>query len=303
MQLSDSAVVAVIINAAAGTGYKADWAEQLTGKFAGHGMQARVTMAKTGSEVLAAADAALAAGIRIIVAGGGDGTLNAVAGKLIGHDVAFGILPLGTLNHFARDLHIPLELDDAVRTIAGTHRRKVDVAEVNGRIFLNNSSLGLYPDIVRHRELQQRRLGRGKWRAFFWALVAAVRRYPFLNVTVLVEGVEHKRRTPFVFVGNNVYQMEGFHIGERTALDGGRLSVYATNRTGRSGLLMLMLRALVGRLRQARDFDVMTVTELLIETHHKRLRVSTDGEVNLLATPLRYRIRPAALTVIAAPSP
>jgi diacylglycerol kinase family enzyme len=247
----------------------------------------------------AAARAALADGSQIVVAGGGDGTVNAVASELVDSGVPFGVLPLGTLNHFARDLGIPLLLDQAIRTIAQGVRVQVDVGEVNQRIFLNNSSLGLYPDIVRDREKQQRRLGRGKWLAACWATIAALRRYPFLSVRLKLEDAEHARRTPFVFVGNNEYTMEGFSIGERLRLDGGTLSLYVAQRPGRLGLVRLAFRALLGKLAQQRDFDVLLAPAVEIETHHKRLRVAIDGEVTVMLTPLRYRIRPGALTVIA----
>jgi diacylglycerol kinase family enzyme len=207
-------------------------------------------------------------------------------------------LPLGTLNHFAKDLCIPLALDQAIANLAHGKALKIDVGEVNQRIFLNNSSLGLYPDMVRDREKQQRRLGRGKWLACGWATLAALRRYSFLSVRLCVDGEQHARRAPFVFIGNNEYVMQGFDIGERRRLDGGALSLYVAQRPGRLGLLRLALRAVFGRLAQARDFDMLLATDIEIATRHKRLRVATDGEVTIMATPLRYRIRTGALTVI-----
>ena len=228
----------------------------------------------------------------------GDGTINAVASVVLDSGAVFGVLPMGTLNHFARDLRIPIQLDAAIATLAAGHVAQVDVGEVNGRIFLNNSSLGLYPDIVRDRQRQQRRLGRGKWTAFGWATLAALRRYPFLSVRLTLGEQGHARRTPFVFIGNNEYHMQGFNIGERARLDGGALSVYVAQRPTRWGLLKLALRALLGRLRQSREFHVFQAGEMVIETRHRRLRVATDGEVTVMAPPLRYRIRPAALPVI-----
>lgn len=233
-----------------------------------------------------------------MVAGGGDGTINAVASVLAGSGVALGVLPLGTLNHFAKDLDIPLDLEQAVATIARGTTTPVDVGDVNGRIFLNNSSLGLYPHIVRDRDQQQRRLGRGKWTAFGWAVVAALRRFPFLGVRLRVNGDEHARRTPFVFIGNNDYRMQGFHIGARARLDGGALSIYVAQRPTRLGLLRLAWHALRGRLAQARDFDVLSSAQFTIETRHHRLHVATDGEVNIMQPPLCYRSRPAALNVL-----
>ena len=118
----------------------------------------------------------------VIVAGGGDGTINQVASRLLDSEVSLGVLPMGTLNHFAKDMGIPLELDQAIAVIATSRARLIDVGEVNGRLFLNNSSIGLYPDVVHEREHQQQRLGRGKWLAFGSACVSALRRFPFLRV-------------------------------------------------------------------------------------------------------------------------
>lgn len=262
-------------------------------------MQARVTLASSGDEIVAAAKAAVADGLAIVVAGGGDGTINAVASVIADSGVAFGVLPMGTLNHFAKDVGVPLDLDQAIATIASGARRPVDVGEVNDKIFLNNSSLGLYPDIVREREKQQNRLGRGKWLAALWATIGALRRYPFLSVRLsLDDGTDHARRTPFVFVGNNAYTMQGFSIGARESLNGGKLSLYVAQRPGRLALLRLGWSALCGRLAQERDFDVVSVKNLEIDTRHKRIRVATDGEVTVMTTPLRYRIRPGALSVI-----
>jgi len=221
-----------------------------------------------------------------------------VASAFVETGVAFGVLPLGTLNHFAKDLNIPLDLDSAIRTIVEGHTVPVDAGEINGRLFLNNSSLGLYPDTVRERERQQKRLGRGKWLAFFWAAVTALRRYPFLDLTISLDDEEYRRRTPFIFIGNNVYSMEGFTIGERERLDAAKLSLYVVQRTGRMGLLALAVRALFGRLRQAKDFDALFARKMVINTRHKNIRVSTDGEVSRMTSPLNYRIRPAALKVI-----
>ncbi|WP_338758713.1 diacylglycerol kinase family protein [Massilia sp. METH4] len=292
------AQVAVIVNATAGQGYRGDWARALREKFASVDLDADVTLAGSGAELTGVAREAIEDGIETVVAGGGDGTMNAVASALVGTRARMGVLPLGTLNHFAKDLNIPLALDDAITTIAHGRDKAVDVGEVNGRIFLNNSSLGLYPDIVRDRINQQRRLGRGKWLAFCWASLSALRRYPFLSLRLNVHGSEHARRTPFVFIGNNAYTMKGLNIGERTRLDCGQLSLYVAQRPTRFGLVRLAGHALLGRLHEARDFDAVMAEDLTIHTRRKLVRVATDGEVSLMAPPLNYRSRPGALTVI-----
>ena len=290
--------IAVIINCSAGSGHEQSLADSLRDKFAAHGLQAEVTLAHGGEDIIASARAALERGVGTIVAGGGDGTMNAVASVVAGSKVRFGVLPMGTLNHFAKDLGVPLEQDEAIRNIAEGEVRPVDVGEVNERIFLNNSGLGLYPDIVRDREKQQRRLGRGKWPAALWATLSALRRYPFMSIRLTLDDAMHMRRTPFVFIGNNEYTMEGLSIGERNRLDGGRLSLYVAQHTGRLGLLRLAWRALRGRLAQERDFDVVLTDAMEIGLRRRRIRVATDGEVTVMLTPLRYRIRPGALNVI-----
>jgi diacylglycerol kinase family enzyme len=117
-------------------------------------------------------------------------------------------------------------------------------------------------------------------------------------VQLTADGERHERRTPFVFIGNNEYSMEGLSIGGRASLCDGKLSLYVAQRPGRLGLLRFAWRALCGRLAQERDFDVMLSDKFDIETRHRHLRVATDGEVNIMATPLHYRIRPGALTVL-----
>ena len=292
--------VEVIINAAAGAGAEdGDAGRAVARAFASCGVAARVSVARDGVGVTELARRALSDGARTIVAGGGDGTIGSVAGALAGTDRPLGVLPMGTLNHFAKDLRIPLALEDAARNVCEGREVRVDVGEVNGQVFVNNSSLGLYPRIVRRREKLQEREGSGKWSAFVRASLAVLRRYPFLRVRLDADGREIARETPFVFVGNNEYQMESLQLGARSCLDAGHLSLYLAHRTGRLGLLRLALSALLGRLRQAHDFDALCAREIWVETRKpKRLPVATDGEVTVMTTPLRYRIRPGALKVI-----
>jgi diacylglycerol kinase family enzyme len=290
--------VEVIVNASSGTGENSALEKRLNHLFGRDGVVAHVALAQSGNEIVALAKRAALSDADIVVAGGGDGTVNSVTSQLLNTKKTLGVLPLGTMNHFAKDLHIPVELEAAVETIIEGHVAKVDVGEVNGHIFVNNSSLGLYPSIVREREKQQR-LGSGKWPAYVWAAVAVLRRYPFLDIRLDVDGKALSSRTPFVFIGNNEYEMETLNIGGRSCLDAGELSLYATNRTGRLGLIRLALRALFGGLRQEKDFLAMCTKEIWIGTKHKRLRVALDGEVTVMAPPLHYRVLPGKLRVLA----
>ncbi len=160
-----------------------------------------------------------------IVAGGGDGTVNAVAGRLAGIDVALGVLPMGTLNHFARDAGVPGNLEAAVRNLFTGRVKNVDVGEVNARVFVNNSGIGFYPHFVRQREELERR-GHPKRIAFVLALQAVVRRYLRLRIEAHMDRAGALERvTPFLFVGNNRYETSGLEIGTRARLDSGRLWV------------------------------------------------------------------------------
>src|SRR2546425_291528 len=171
--------VDVIINTVSGATDKEEVRRLLVEVFATSDIEARIFLGESGAEVIELARRSMRGSAQTIVAGGGDGTVNAVASSLVGTNKTLGVLPLGTLNHFAKGLHIPLDLEGAARTIIAGHTIRVDVGEVNERIFLNNSSLGLYPSIVHHRERQQR-LGYGKWPALLWAALTVLRRYPFL---------------------------------------------------------------------------------------------------------------------------
>jgi YegS/Rv2252/BmrU family lipid kinase len=289
--------VKIIISAGAGPGDNTKAAERLTEIFKEDQNSVDISFAHSGAEVVELAREAVHGPYRVIVAAGGDGTVNSVAAAVIDTDKILGVLPLGTLNHFARDLGIPFDLQAAAHTIVAGHTTEVDVAEVNHRIFLNNSSLGLYPMIVREREKHQR-LGFGKWPAFIWATIQALRRNPFLDVQLRVNNELLDRTTPFVFVGNNEYAMDLLNIGLRDRLDRGELSIYITHATSRLRLIGLALRAVVGRLHNDKDFLALRSNEVKIQTARKRVRVAFDGEIEVMEAPLQYQVRRRALRVI-----
>ena len=288
--------IAVVLNATSGHGTAPKAAERLREIFAEAGREARITLARGGSEINTAMRHAVEAGCETLVAGGGDGTINSAAAAVVGREIPLGVLPLGTLNHFAKDLGIPSELDEAVKVVLEGVVCKVDVGEVNGRIFLNNSSLGVYPAIVRLREKYRATL-RGKWIAALWAGLTILRRRPFMAVRIVVEGEAIIRRTPLVLVANNEYRMAGIHAGSRESLAGGRLALYVLNAEQRPGLLRLAWQVLLKGADQVKEVDLITVEEATVETRRRRLQVATDGEVFTLESPLKYRIRAGALRV------
>ncbi len=164
-------------------------------------------------------------------------------------------------------------------------------------MFVNNSSVGLYPDMVRLREAQQERIGRGKRLAMLSASLASLRSFRRHRLWISAEGLEAPVRTPLLFVGNNRYQVNLFALGRRERLDGGELCLYAIRARSRAHLLWAGIRGIFGRLDQQRDFVTDYGREAEIASNRPALTVSVDGETILLETPLRYRIRPGALRI------
>ncbi len=291
--------VTVILNTKAGAEKEGALRGRLTEIFAQHNVECEIHLIGPGDAITKIAKTAARDDSYAIVAGGGDGTVNAVASALLDSECALGVLPVGTLNHFAKDLGIPLDMEKAAEIIVTGGIRRIDVGEVNGKIFVNNSSLGLYPSMVRGRDHEQR-LGRSKWMAFLWAILAVMRRYPLLGIRLTSgDGRQITRRTPVVFIGNNQYEMKGFEIGTRLSLDQGKLAVYVAHHNGRAALIRMGIEAVLGRLHRGADFDYLSAEELQIETTRRKIQVSTDGEVLTYVPPLIYRIRPLALRVIA----
>jgi diacylglycerol kinase family enzyme len=291
-------MMVVILNARAGTVARSgDLQAMIVELFRAVGLNTEI-ISVGGKDVNAAAKQAVSGHHETIVAAGGDGTVSTVAAEVAGTEKVLGVLPLGTLNHFAKDLHLPLNLQSAVRTIAERNITTVDVGEVNGRVFINNSSLGIYPHIVHRRIVEQMRLRIGKWPAFIWASMRAFRRFPFLDLRIEFKGEMLRRKTPFLFIGNNEYEMTGFRIGARKRIDAGKLCLYLTHRVGRWGLIRLAVRALLGHLSQQKDFETYLVDEAFVEADRHLILVAADGEVRWMELPLHYRSRPGVLRVI-----
>jgi diacylglycerol kinase family enzyme len=262
------------------------------------GLDAEVRAVR-GSQLADEARAAASQGADVVIAAGGDGTVSAVAGALAGGQTPMGVLPVGTLNHFAKDLGLPLDLAHAAQTIASGSVQRVDVGRVGDRVFINNSSLGVYARALIDRDARRDMHGLSKWPAMALAVLKVFKRRPLSRIWLNVDGEELFRKTPLVFIGNNRYELELLRVGKRTTLTGGELSLYIANTSSRWGMLKLALRGALGRLRQSRDFEYLTASQVRIEApSRRRLRVALDGEVAPLEPPLHYRIWPQALPVI-----
>ncbi len=295
--------VTVLVNRGSGTVKKKGLtAESLRELFHKAGTEADVRLIP-GGEICDAARDAVKAGTEAVVAGGGDGTVRAVASELVDGEVPLGVLPLGTLNHFAGDLKIPNDLEAAARVVSGGQVQRLDVGEVNGEIFLNNSSLGFYPPIVQARDQEMRRSKHGKWVAMAIATFKLLPKLRSLHVRISSGDWQVDRKTQVLFVGNNEYKLNAFAHGapDRTE-DSGNLYVYLTRSRSRLGLVGLALAGLVRDVKRAESVEDWRLPEFKIEVRHKRaIPVAFDGEVSVLRSPLQYRTRPRALPVLLPP--
>jgi diacylglycerol kinase family enzyme len=235
----------------------------------------------------------------LVVVGGGDGTISAAASALVGTDTLLGVLPLGTLNHFARDLGIPAAIEQAAELIAKRTERRVDVGEMNDHLFINNSAIGLYPLMVLDRDQQRRRLGRSKRLAMIVASLRTLARFNHQRLTLFVNDEKERVDTPLLFVGNNDYRIDIGAPGRRESLNDGQLSVFVMRKKTRRGLIAASIRALLDRARDDDMVRIEGVERLRVSSHRSGLAVSLDGEVVRAVPPLDYRIRKAALRVIA----
>lgn len=236
-----------------------------------------------------------------IVVAGGDGTVNGAAAVAAGTDLVLTVLPLGTFNHFAKDLGIPDDLDAAAAAIVGGEIRAVDVAEVNDEVFVNNAALGVYPAMVATRDRIRDARGWGKVRAVPVASVHVLRNLPLHRLDLDGSGgFSRKRvRTPFVFIGNGRYDNGTGGNAVRDDLQDGVLGVSVARVTSRWGLVRTVVSALTLGVDRARDIDRIDVAELTVSGKAKRLRVARDGEIGWIDLPLRFRCRPADLRVLA----
>jgi diacylglycerol kinase family enzyme len=285
-----------LLNGSAGSDRAEVRREEIRRAFDALGCAVEIVSIHDGEPIAAPARKAVARGDAIVIAGGGDGTMSAVANALAGTRTALAVLPLGTLNHFAKDLGIPLQLEAAVANVVNGAMRAVDVAEVNGRVFINNSSIGLYPAIVRERETLQKD-GRSKWIAFAEALLGVLKGSRSIRVRLKSPVESLSTRTEFVFVGNNAYDLAPPRIAGRNRLDEGVLWVWRLPHTGRFRAVLAALHALFADPKSKTPL-AFTANELSIAMRRKHIDVALDGEVIAMQTPLRYRARPQSLRVI-----
>jgi diacylglycerol kinase family enzyme len=293
-------VIPVLVNRAGGAAAAAgdELEDQITAAFAAAGAAAEVQLVT--ADRMADAVRKAAATARRIVVGGGDGTMSCVAQALADHpDIELALLPLGTLNHLARDLGISSVLEEAAALAVTGTATPVDVATVNDQRFVNNASVGLYPFMVRRRDDARARTGLPKWLATLPAAGAALSRLPHHRLRIdMGEGVQ-PLITSLLFIGNNLYALEAGSVGTRESLADSLLSIFAVAHRTRLGLIWFALRTLFGRADRNADFVAIGESpSLTVHSPGRSIEIALDGEVRRLRSPLKFAVDAGALKIV-----
>ncbi|WP_375257513.1 diacylglycerol/lipid kinase family protein [Citreimonas sp.] len=237
-------------------------------------------------------------GFDTVVAAGGDGTVSAFAGVLSGTDSRMGVLPMGTFNFLARSMDIPEDVDDALDLLQTGTERRIALGEINGRTFINNASLGAYAAVLEAREKIYARWGRSRIAAYWSVIVAMLTLYRPLKMTVTVDGVEHKVRSPMAFIAIRPYQLDEYGLDGADAVRGGQLALYLAPDGGRLMLLWRAIKILARRVNPGEDYRLMTGKEIVIRTEKSKQLVARDGERERMKGPFTVRLNQSALGVI-----
>ena len=238
----------------------------------------------------------------VLVAAGGDGTINTVAHQAVLAGCTFGVLPQGTFNYFGRTHGIPEDLAEAVYAMLRARVRPVQVGLLNNKVFLVNASVGLYPKLLEEREHDKQQYGRSRLVAFFSAIKIALRPHRHLRITLERDGKERHMRTTTLFVGNNRLQLEQVGMdGLTEAVEEGQLVAIAPRPMGKLGLIGLLVRGVFGKLGQA-DVEAFAFKRLTVRTPavfgRKRMKVAADGEVTNMPIPLEFRVLEGRLKLL-----
>ncbi|MCU1386784.1 MAG: diacylglycerol kinase family lipid kinase [Ilumatobacteraceae bacterium] len=292
---------AVLVNAAAGSvDQTSDELVQITRAFADAGINATVEGIDP-HRLPESIEHAWNSGVEAVVIAGGDGSVNCAAGVAAGTDIVLGVLPMGTFNHFAKDLGMPTnDLSASVSWLARAVVRPVDIAEVNGTAFVNNASIGVYPRMVAERESIRRRRGWGKIRAAPVAIIQTLRRLPVHRLRLTLDDANPVDvSTALLFIGNGSFDDHGERLGRRTSLTDQRLGVYFIATSRRRQLIVDAIKSRVSGIESADKTQRFLVHELVVDSDDAGLAIALDGEPTELRVPLVFRSRPGALRVLA----
>lgn len=238
----------------------------------------------------------------VVIASGGDGTLAATAQAVLPTERPFGIIPNGTFNYFGRAQNVPEDIEAAMRIVLDPTLRKVQVGTVNGRIFLVNASLGLYPKLLQDRERYTRQYGRKRAVAMWSGIVSLLRGYRQLLLEIEVDGQRQTVRTPTLFIGNNHLQLDRVGIPEADDVREHRLAGIMVKPVSSGQLLWLGLRGALGRLGdddRVMNFSFQRLKVTAVRgTQSRRIEVATDGERAWMQTPLTFAVASQPLLLL-----
>lgn len=284
----------IILNPASGRGdHRADALREAAARHS----EVEIREIPSPKKLRATVEQALADGCDPIIAAGGDGTIGALAAALAGTGVTLGILPMGTFNYFARSLDLPEDPAEALEIALNGASRQVPIGDVNGRIFLNNASLGAYASVLSVRETIYRNWGRSRLAAYWSVIVAMTTIYHSLKMTITVDGTRHRLKSPMAFVAISAYQLAEFDLDGAEAVREGKLALFVARDVGRLKLLWRALRIFFRGARSGTDYMLLTGEEITIETKRNKRLIAHDGEKERMPGPYRFRLRQGALTV------
>ncbi|MGQ0701229.1 MAG: diacylglycerol/lipid kinase family protein [Panacagrimonas sp.] len=292
----------IVLNESSGHNEASEVRDTISQVFTQAGREHEFLIPDNGSQL--AQTAALAvkkakAGKGVVVAAGGDGTINCVAQAVLGSGCPFGVLPQGTFNYFGRAHGISQDTEAAARALLGAHLEPAQAGLVNDRVFLVNASLGLYPQLLEDREAYKQQFGRSRLVAAFSGIRTLFRERRQLRLSIELEGETRTLRTPTLFVGNNHLQLERLGFAEAAALQRGKLAAIAVRPIGGWQMLGLALRGALGRLSDAEQVSSVAFRTLTVWPHGQyRIKVGTDGEIRQMRSPLVFRVAPEPLMLL-----
>ena len=290
--------IEVILNAHSGEQRSKEMCEILARVFRDAGRTFHISVTK-GYKIAEIAKEKAESDCDILVAGGGDGTICGVAEAALKTGKLVGVLPLGTFNYFAKNLGIPLDLEDAARVILEGAPVRAPVLDLDGKLVLNNTSIGIHPAVLLRRRKLYRRWGRSQLNAYLSVIMTAFQPPPRLRVRLATEEGELVRETPLVMICSNAFQMETFGLAGKECLESGQFALYVARMAGRATIFRLGLRVALRTLRVGNDYEVICASDVIIESlRHRRFRAAVDGELERRQSPLRFRVAPKELFVM-----
>lgn len=302
--MPESATVFVVLNAGSGHGDKNQAEADIRRVLSEAGRPHQVFRVEEPGDLpriaAAAVEQAQSCG-GIVVAAGGDGTLNAVAQQVLPSGLRFGVVPQGTFNYFGRAHGIAADAEAATRALLEAAPQPTQVGLVNDRVFLVNASFGLYPKVLEEREAYKQQFGRNRFVALWSSAMALLRDHRRWVVQIEHDGQTQVLRTPTLFIGNNPLQLEQVGIAEAEAVRQGQLAAIALRPMSRMAMFGLLIRGAVGRLGEAENvvtFPFQRMTVSLRLPRGRRVKVAMDGEITQLRLPLEFRIAPQRLRLL-----